>query len=117
MIYYTSRTNNNLTVPSAGRAIAGTSAAAGATSDVVRVWHGRSLKVQTGTPFASDPTSLTGWTVAYSEATAVAGPTSQDTGIANSVACWVRLHVPAGAVGTVVIPTTRINHQFSTIQT
>ena len=117
MIYYTSRTNNNLTVPSAGRAIGGTSAAAGATSDVVRVWHGRSLKVQTGTPFASDPTSLTGWTAAYSEATAVAGPTSQDTGIANSVACWVRLHVPAGAVGTVVIPTTRINHQFSTIQT
>ena len=101
-IYYTSRTDNDLTVPAAGRELIGT-AAAGAGTDIVTPVAGFALFAETPTANALDdstadestgPTSPT-WNGGYDAASGVSlGTIAADA----FVGLWIKQLVPAGMV-------------------
>lgn len=95
LVYYTSRTSTVLTVPAAGRALLGTTAAAGASDDTItpvapiRVWAETptSGEVQTIANHTTAPTSPT-WSFSDAIGTLADG---------EERALWIHRHVPAGA--------------------
>lgn len=95
VVYYSSRTSTSLTVPSAGRALLGTSAAAGSGTDTItpvspiRIWVDTPTAgaVQTIADSSTAPTGAS-WTFAASGITLAAG---------EERAIWIHRHVPAGA--------------------
>lgn len=110
LVYYSSRTSTVLTVPSAGRALLGTSATAGSTSDKVFAVP--------GVVIALDPTGVSAFgtniqTIA-NQTTAPLGVTwnlglTAGTGLSignmnpnTQVGIWVWRQIPAGAVATPV---------------
>lgn len=110
IVYYTSRTSTSLTVPAAGRALLGTSAAAGQTTDLLDAVPGMAIGIDTVGAQASGssiqtisdentaPTSVT-FSVGLTAATGLNIGTltaGQEVGI------WVKRHVPAGAISTTV---------------
>lgn len=104
IVYYASRGDNTLTVPSAGRARLGTSAAAGSVNDRVRcvpgvriAWEPASPafggSVQTIADETAAPTSVT-WSTAVTPASGVA---AGDLQTCRQGALWIERDVSAGA--------------------
>lgn len=107
IVYYTSRTDSVLTVSAAGhRGRLGTSAAAGASTDVVYNAAGMRIGFETPSPvvggsvqtIASATTAPTGisWNTGVTESTGL-GPVNLPTG--GSVGLWLQFDLPAGANG------------------
>jgi len=110
IVYYSSRTDTELTVPAAGRALLGTSAGAGTGTDTVDAVPGIRIaaevpdaaqgKVQTVANESSEPTGRT-WSYALTEATGVSvGSNGASTGVieaAEVAGLWIHRHVVVGA--------------------
>lgn len=108
IVYYASRTATALTVPAAGRERLGTSAAAGAASDVIRCVPGIRLALET--PSDPDDGFLTNcadegtipggltWSAAISAATAVCALASLAAGQHHGLR--IRREIPAGMTAT-----------------
>jgi hypothetical protein len=105
IVYYSSRTNTQLTVPSAGRGQLGTTAAAGAATDTVEAVPGIRLakeapsaqpsgNFQTIANENSAPTGVT-WSTGTTKAT---GVVVGDLAASNQYGLWVHRAVVAGAV-------------------
>lgn len=108
VVYYSSRTGNSLTVPAAGRALLGTSATAGANTDVITPVPGIAIGVDTagvvnaGTPIqtvadqTTAPAAVT-WNLGITAATGLQIGT---IAVGKQVGVWVRRHIPAGIQAT-----------------
>lgn len=111
IVYYSSRTTNSLTVPSAGRGLLGTSAAAGASDDTIDAVPGIRIakEAPTGSSTAGNaqtianegtaPTGVT-WSTACTEAAAVSIGT---LGVGEIYFLWIHRQTPAGAVAKAVV--------------
>lgn len=110
-VYYSSRTDTALTVPSAGRALLGTSAEAGASTDVVHAIPG--IRIGTEAPasqpsgaiqnVADEDTAPTGisWQTPIDFANGIQAPDTGDgtekLASGNWFGLWIEREVPAGA--------------------
>lgn len=102
IVYYSSRTSTTLTVPSAGRGLLGTSAAAGGATDVVMAVPG--IRVAKEAPVADEiqtiadentaPTGVT-WSSAVTKAT---GVDVSDMAAGDLYGVWMQRVVTVGAV-------------------
>jgi len=110
--YYTSRTATALTIPSAGRALCGTTASEGEATDRVISWPGLALaweepSAQPNGHYNANsldaPTGLT-WFHAREAGAEVFG----DLPHGEQVGLWIRWDVPAGAVATPAPPLHRV---------
>lgn len=102
IVYYSSRTSTSLTIPTAGRALGGTSAAAGASADTLDAVPGiriakeatSSSHIQTVADENTAPTGVT-WNTGITAATGL----SIGTLAAGALyGLWIHRFVPAGAV-------------------
>lgn len=108
IVYYTSRSSTVLTVPTNGRGLLGTSAAAGAVDDVIYPTTGIVLALNpTGvTAFGSAIQTIASQTTAPSSVTWNAGitlPTGLQIGTLNAgqqVGVWMKRQIPAGCKAT-----------------
>ncbi len=108
IVYYTSRTNTVLTVPAAGRARLGSSAAAGANTDTIDAVPGIAIGVDTAGVTAgaasiqtianenTAPTSIT-WNTGITAATGLSIGTMTTT---QQVGFWIKREIPAAAMST-----------------
>lgn len=107
IVYYTSRTADALTVPAAGRGLLGSSAAAGAATDVIYPVPGCRIAYEAASPLAEGsvqtiasestaPTGLT-WSTARTAASGLAVGTLTAK---QQVALWIHRELPAGAAAT-----------------
>ena len=103
IVYYTSRTDNALVIPAAGRARLGTSATAGAVTDTVDAVPGFRFAYETTVSgsiqqIADENTAPTGrtWLSPITDAT---GATSKIASIASEgwTGLWIHREIPAGA--------------------
>lgn len=103
IVYYTSRTATSLTVPSGGRALLGTSASAGAGTDLIDAVPGVRIGFETATsdntiqeiPDATTaPTGIT-WSSAITSATGLTHSTLTSN---QNLGLWIRVEIPAVAV-------------------
>lgn len=106
VVYYASRTNASLTIPTSGRSLLGTSASAGVLSDLIYPVPGLAVAVdpagvieagtgvQTVASATTSPSGVT-WNTGLTEAT---GVQVGDLAPGQQAAIWVKRHVPAGAV-------------------
>jgi len=103
IVYYTARTSTSLTVPAAGRAILGTTAAAGSATDLIDAVPG--IRIGLETPAADGtiqtiadeetaPTSIT-WDSGHTSSTGLSVATLT-AGAATGL--WIHRQIPAGAV-------------------
>jgi len=108
IVYYSSRTNTTLTVPSAGRARMGTSAAAGAATDTIDAVPGISIAadddgVTSGAPaiqtIANEGTAPTGVTW-NNGITAATGLDIGTMASGDQIGIWIRRDAPAGMAST-----------------
>lgn len=106
IVYYTSRTSTALTVPAAGRGLLGTSAGAGAGTDLVDAVPGIRIaleapgsdgNIQTIANATTSPTGRT-WNTSI---TSAAGLSLATLGAGTTYGLWIHRHVPAGATGLV----------------
>ncbi len=116
VVYYTSRTGTVLTVPSAGRALLGTSATAGAASDLIYAVPGVAIALDTAGLQASGssiqtiagettaPTSVS-WNLGITPATGIQEVTFT---AGDALGVWYWRHVPAGAIAD---PTTEPTYE------
>jgi len=109
LAYYSSRSGTALTVPTAGRALGGTSARAGAGTDVLAPWPGLTMAFED--PDAQPSGEFSGWSGTDFEAPAgltwrvprEAGEELLTRGSLKNgelLGVWLRWSVPAGAVAT-----------------
>lgn len=113
IVYYTSRTTSSLTVPAAGRALLGTSAAAGANDDLIDFIPGIRIAgeqpgagntIQTIADAETAPTGVT-WKTGVTAAGGVSIPVlSPDQGFA----IWAYMQIPVG----IVPASSRVNNQL-----
>ena len=105
IVYYTSRTATSLTVPSAGRARLGTTAAAGSATDTVDAVPGLRIglealgsegTIQTVASATTAPTGVT-W---YTGTTTATAATIASLTAGNGYGVWLHREIPAGATGT-----------------
>lgn len=118
IVYYSSRTDNDLTVPSLGRGRLGTSAGAGAGTDVcypvpgIRIAYeaasGPTGFIQTIASESTAPTGVT-WSTAITQATGVAIGTLATT---EQGALWIHRELPAGISASAKV-VNRIKVQFT----
>lgn len=104
-IYYTSRTADELTVPAAGRALQGTSAAAGSATDTVDAIPGIAIGIEAPgsqpsgafQTVANESTAPGGGVTFSQPITAAAGLNIGNLAANNIYAVWMRRVSPAGA--------------------
>jgi hypothetical protein len=108
VVYYTSRSGTTLTVPAAGRGLLGTSATAGANTDVITPVPGIAIAIdpegvvaaseaiQTIASQTTAPTGVT-WNLGI---TAAGGLNIGTMTPGQQVGIWVRRHIPAGSIAS-----------------
>lgn len=109
IVYYSSRTNAALTIPSAGRGLLGTSATAGAAGDLLHCVPGARIAHEVPVAGAIDlildttiePSPAPSWS---SEITSGAGLAVGGLGALGRAGLWIHRQLPAGAGGMLAMP-------------
>lgn len=117
IVYYTSRTATSLTVPSTGRARLGTSASAGAGTDIIDAVPGIRIGIETASgsgtiqTIANDSTAPSGITW-YTGITSAAGATIASLSASTNAGFWIHREVPAGCYANAA-QENAISYQFT----